>query len=228
MTMTATEEESSPDMLPEFYMPIAKGGLLPGNLHFYRIHARRGDLQDEESKDVKEERDQVIVTDTLDLAQGSGHYCRLTLDSLGKVDSITYLGGEALQVESLWSLVGLSETFLNHLYQRWRDQDIPDIVEFLADEWATALFHDRFMDFCHEIKLEMLGSDEVKQIINSALENVNVKEGLSRTLLAEIRQQLPKDSVKAIQDHLLEYLQENTNHLKTYFQAWQWEDSGRK
>ncbi|CAJ1368273.1 unnamed protein product [Effrenium voratum] len=137
--------------------PIAKGGLLPGNLHFYRpglgvlqkrIHARRGDLQDEESKDVKEERDQVIVTDTLDLAQGSGHYCRLTLDSLGKVDSITYLGGEALQVESLWSLVGLSETFLNHLYQRWRDQDIPDIVEFLADEWATALFHDRFMDFC--------------------------------------------------------------------------------
>ncbi|CAJ1368271.1 unnamed protein product [Effrenium voratum] len=84
------------------------------------------------------------------------------------------------------------------------------------------------MDQSHEIKLEMLGSDEVKQIINSALENVNVKEGLSRTLLAEIRQQLPKDSVKAIQDHLLEYLQENTNHLKTYFQAWQWEDSGRK
>ena len=54
-----------------------------------------------------------------------------------------------------------------------RDDDIPDIVElrpqihacqickppiapparsrrqrFLADEWATALFHDRFMDFC--------------------------------------------------------------------------------
>ncbi|CAE6972922.1 CFAP61 [Symbiodinium sp. KB8] len=115
-------------------------------------------------------------------------------------------------------LVGLSETFLNHLYQR--DDDIPDIVEFLADEWATALFHDRFMDFCrldttargsesstgiicpsgHQIKLEMLTSEEVKQIFNSALENVNLKDGLSRKLLAEIRQKLPKDSVKAIQD----------------------------
>merc|ERR1712159_973574 len=30
-------EESSPDILPEFYTPIAKGGFLPGNLHYYRI-----------------------------------------------------------------------------------------------------------------------------------------------------------------------------------------------
>lgn len=224
--LTATEEESSPDLLPEFYMPIAKGGLLPGSLHYYRIHAcRRADVQ-EEPTEIKEE--QVIVTDTLDLANGTGHFCRLTLDGFGKVDSITYLGAEALQVESLWSLVGLSETFLNYLYQRWRDNDIPDIVEFLADEWATALFHDRFMDFCHQIKLEMLASEEVKHLINKALEGVDVKEGLSRKLLAEIRQELPSESVKQIQDHLLDYLQENTNHLKTYFLSWQWAEGGRK
>lgn len=223
--MTATEEESSPDLLPEFYMPIAKGGLLPGSLHYYRIHAcRRGDMQEEPS--IKEE--QVIVTDTLDLANGTGHFCRLTLDAFGKVDSITYLGGEALQVESLWSLVGLSETFLNYLYQRWRDNDIPDIVEFLADEWATALFHDRFMDFCHQIKLEMLASEEVKDLINKALEGVNLKEGLSRKLLTDIRKDLPSESVKQIQDHLLDYLQENTNHLKTYFLSWQWAEQGAR
>merc|ERR1711959_584469 len=35
------QEESSPDILPEFYMPIAKGGFLPGNLHFYRITSAR-------------------------------------------------------------------------------------------------------------------------------------------------------------------------------------------
>lgn len=223
--LTATEEESSPDLLPEFYMPIAKGGLLPGSLHYYRIHAcRRGDVQEEQS----DKDEQVIVTDTLDLTNGTGHFCRLTLDRFGKVDSITYLGGEALQVESLWSLVGLSETFLNYLYQRWRDDDIPDIVEFLADEWATALFHDRFMDFCHQIKLEMLASEEVKQLINKALEGVDVKEGLSRKLLSEIRSELPSESVKQIQDHLLEYLQENTNHLKTYFLSWQWSEASRK
>jgi len=213
-------EESSPDMLPEFYMPIAKGGFLPGNLHYYRItSARKSDQTDQPAL----RDDQVIITDTLDLNTGKGHFCRLTIDSFGKVDSIVYLGGEELQVESLWSLVGLSETFLNHLFVRWRDQDIPDIVEFLTDEWATALFHDRFMDFCHQIKLEMSSQEEVKDIINSALEGVDKKSGLSRALLAKICAQLPKESVKQMQDHLLAYLRENTNHLKTYFLPENWD-----
>lgn len=213
-------EDASPELLPEFYMPIAKGGFLPGNLHYYRIHAcKRADALSE-PREPKE--DQVIVTDTLELT-GKGHFCRLTIDSFGKVDSITYLGGEELQVESLWSIVGLSETFLNHLYIRWKDGDIPDIVEFLTDEWATSLFHDRFMDFCHQIQLEMRMQEDVKHIINRALENVDLKEGLSRKLLASIQAQLPKGSVKAMQDHLLEYLRENTNHLKTYFLPENWE-----
>jgi hypothetical protein len=215
-------EESSPDVLPEFYMPIAKGGFLPGNLHFYRItSARKTGGQAPRDSDLR--KDQVIVTDTLDTDNGKGHFCRLTIDSFGKVDSITYLGGEELQVESLWSLVGLSETFLNHLYVRWRDQDIPDVVEFLTDEWATALFHDRFMDFCHQIKLEMSSQEEVKEIINRALEGMDKKSGLSRDLLAKIRSELPKESVKQMQDHLLEYLRENTNHLKTYFLPENWD-----
>lgn len=213
-------EESSPDILPEFYMPIAKGGFLPGNLHYYRITSARKNDQagQQELRD-----DQVIVTDTLDMNTGKGHFCRLTIDSFGKVDSITYLGGEELQVESLWSLVGLSETFLNHLFVRWKHKDIPDIVEFLTDEWATALFHDRFMDFCHQIKLEMSSQEEVQFIIKTALEGVDKKQGLNRELLARIRKQLPKDSVKQMQDHLLEYLRENTNHLKTYFLPENWD-----
>uniref|UniRef100_A0A7S0B3V8 CFAP61 dimerisation domain-containing protein n=1 Tax=Pyrodinium bahamense TaxID=73915 RepID=A0A7S0B3V8_9DINO len=214
-------EDSSPDLLPEFYMPIAKGGFLPGNLHYYRIHScRRGELRAEQGET---KADHIIVTDTLDTTNGKGHFCRLTIDNFGKVDSITYLGGEELQVESLWSLVGLSETFLNHLFVRWRDSDIPDIVEFLTDEWATALFHDRFMDFCHQINEEMLSQEEVKVIISNALESVNLKEGLSRELLAQIRARLPKESVKAMQDRLLQYLRKNTNHLKAYFLPENWE-----
>merc|ERR1719201_2499763 len=97
--------------LPEFYMPIAKGGLLPGYLHYYQItSARRADGSGvAPAKEAA--KDRTIVTDTLNMDNGQGHYCRLTIDAMGKVDSITYLGGEELQVESLWSLVGLSETF---------------------------------------------------------------------------------------------------------------------
>jgi len=213
-------EESSPELLPEFYMPIAKGGFLPGNLHYYRIAScRKGEVQYEQGES---KADRVITTDTLDINTGQGHYCRLTSDNFGKVDSITYLGGEELQVESLWSLVGLSETFLNHLFVRWRDGDIPDIVEFLTDDWATALFHDRFMDFCHQIKSEMAAQEDVKEIINSKLKGLNLKEGLSRELLAQICEKLPQESVQLMQDHLLEYLRENTNHLKTYFLPENW------
>jgi len=213
-------EESSPELLPEFYMPLAKAGFLPGNLHYYRIAScRKGEVQDEQGEP---KADRVIITDTLDTSTGKGHFCRLTSDNFGKVDSITYLGGEELQVESLWSLVGLSETFLNHLYLRWRDGDIPDIVEFLTDDWATALFHDRFMDFCHQIKSEMAAQEDVKEIINSKLKGLNLKEGLSRELLAQICEKLPKESVQLMQDHLLEYLRENTNHLKTYFLPENW------
>merc|ERR1711988_1820386 len=108
--------------------------------------------------------DKVIFTDTLNTENGTGHFCRLTVNKMGKVDSITYLGGEELQVESLWSIVGLSETFLNNLFVRWKDGDIPDIVEFLTDEWAIALFHDRFMDFCHDLKSEMISTEEAQEM----------------------------------------------------------------
>jgi hypothetical protein len=213
-------EEASPDLLPEFFMPIAKGGFLPGGLHFYSIRScRRGEL---EAENVEPRPDQTIVTDTLDTSNWSGHYCRLTIDSFGRVDSIAYLGYEELQVESLWSLVGLSETFLNHLFVRWNSGDIPDIVEFLTDEWATALFHDRFAEFCDQIKVEMRSQEEVRKIIDDALRTVDLKEGLSRELLAQIRANLPKDSVKAIQDHLIDYLRENTNHLRAYFLPENW------
>mmetsp|Transcript_34298 Transcript_34298/g.80184 ORF Transcript_34298/g.80184 Transcript_34298/m.80184 type:complete len:1541 (+) Transcript_34298:74-4696(+) len=212
-------EETSPELLPEFYMPIARGGLLPGNLHYYHITSCR---RDSRSVPSDEREDRVIATDTLNMSDGTGHFCRLTIDGFGKVDSITYLGGEELQVESLWSLVGLSAAFLNHLYARWRDGDIPDIVEFLTDEWATALFHDNFMDFCHQIKLEMSAQEQVRQIINSALQGLDLQKGLSRQLLAEIREKLPPESIKQMQDHLIEYLRENTNHLKSYFLPENW------
>jgi len=218
---TLETEEASPDLLPDFYMPIAKAGILPGNLHYYRIHACR--VADAKSEPLPPTEEHVIVTDTLE-PNGQGHFCRLTVDSLGKVDSITYLGGEELQVESLWSLVGLSETFLNHLYIRWKDGDIPDIVEFLTDEWATALFHDRVMDFCHQIQLEMRSQEDLKAIIIKALQTINLKEGLSRKLLENIQTQIPKSSIKAVQDHMLEYLRENTNHLKTYYLPEYWDN----
>lgn len=165
--------------------------------------------------------DQVIVTDTLDTNNGHGHFCRLTVDGFNKIDSITYIGGEELQVESLWTLVGLSATFLNHLYVRWKSNDIPDIVEFLTDTWATALFHDGFLDMCRELKDDLKEQAEVRSLIDCVLQG-DLQSGLSREVLARVQAKLPQSSVTQLQDSLLEYLRDHPNHLKTYFLPEHW------
>jgi hypothetical protein len=216
LSFDAEEGMQPADLLPQFYMPIASGGLLPGpgsGLHYYHINGCKSVALDKDAD--------IVVTDTLQ-EDGSGHFCRVTIDKLGKISSITYLGGEELQVESLWSLVGLSSTFLNHLVARWRSNDIPDIVEFLADEWAVALFHDRFMDFCLELKLEMASNDDVRKVAEKAFKGIDLEVGLSSDEIEKLRGKLASSTMDLIHERLLEYLRKNTNHLQTYFLPEKW------
>jgi len=47
--------------------------------------------------------------------------------------------------------------------------DIPDLVEFLADDWATALWHDRFLDFVYSMKAELSGREEIMKLVRKAV-----------------------------------------------------------
>ncbi len=51
-------------------------------------------------------------------------------------------GKEAVSVQSLISFVGLSEKYLNRLDQRFKSGLIPDICEFLSENWAMGLYHE--------------------------------------------------------------------------------------
>jgi hypothetical protein len=62
-------------------------------------------------------------------------------------------------VQSLVSLVGLSETYLNRLDDRFKDGLIPNITEFLSENWAIALYHEYFSEFRHLLKNEMILKD---------------------------------------------------------------------
>jgi hypothetical protein len=35
---------------------------------------------------------------------------------------------------------------LNHVHSRWSCGDVPDLAEFVTDDWAAALWHDRFLE----------------------------------------------------------------------------------
>jgi hypothetical protein len=195
--------------LPSFFLPLAKSGLLPGPLHYYHMEACEGTKPQGETVE--------IVTDTMDnpLPGTPGHFCRLTVDALGQLSSITYLGGEELQVEALWKLVGLSEALLNHLHARWKDKDIPDLVEFLADDWASALWHDRFLDFIAELKSDLSQQDEFMKQVKKVSDGELSREDLISKFPAERKQEM--------QGKVLRYLRDNRNHLHSYFLPEVWE-----
>jgi hypothetical protein len=58
------------------------------------------------------------------------------------------MGGEEIVLQSLWSFVGLHENYLNSLTSRHEKGIIPNAVEFLSENWAIALYHEWFGDFC--------------------------------------------------------------------------------
>jgi hypothetical protein len=158
-----------------------------------------------------------IVTDTMNnpLPGTPGHFCRLKVDAHGQIASITYLGSEELQVEALWKLVGLSEALLNHLHARWQSGDIPDLIEFLADDWASALWHDRFLDFIAELKSDLSQKEDFMKHVKKVTDGEGTREELIAKFNPEYKQEM--------QDKVLRYLRSNTNHLHTYFLPEHWD-----
>merc|ERR1712124_37371 len=130
-------------------------------------------------------------------------------------------GSEELQVEALWKLVGLSEALLNHLHARWQSGDIPDLIEFLADDWASALWHDRFLEFIHELKTDLSQKGDFMKHVEKVADGEGTRDGLMAKLTSENKQEM--------QDKVLRYLRNNTNHLHTYFlpEHWDAEVEGR-
>lgn len=60
------------------------------------------------------------------------------------IESVSYLGSEAVAVPSLMSFVGMSVTYLNKITKRNNVGMIPDIAEFLSENWAICLYHELF------------------------------------------------------------------------------------
>lgn len=147
----AVHEQSSlqDDELPSFYLPQGVGGRLPGALDYYYIKTtnplvmREGDPVEKNRKD--------LMCDNIG-ESGKGHFIKFTFNKIGLIDSVTYLGSDPIIVQSLWSFVGLHENYLYKLTSRYDAGIIPNVVEFLSENWAMALYHEWFGDFCLRIR----------------------------------------------------------------------------
>jgi hypothetical protein len=154
-----TTEKYTEDDLPKLYMPVGGGGALLKKMVYYYI--KKNDYaqpkavynRDKETggKPFKE-----ILSNNI--KNFSGHYLRFQIDNNELIDSVSYLGDEEVIVQSLMSFVGLSIRYLNKLTERYEHGLIPNISEFLSENWAICLYHELFSEFRHYMKNEILSS----------------------------------------------------------------------
>jgi len=90
------------------------------------------------------------------LAEKDEKYIKLGFDINGICKKVVYLGYKDINVAALASLIGLHQKFLNKLPERFDSKLIPDICEFLSENWAMGLFHEWFSEFRHITKNDLL------------------------------------------------------------------------
>ena len=69
------------------------------------------------------------------------------------------------------SFVGLSGTYLNKLDTRFKNGLIPNISEFLSENWGMALYQEWFSEFRHLTKSDILQSENIQKILEKASEH---------------------------------------------------------
>lgn len=158
-----TDQLYNSEQLPNLYMPIGIGSFLPGELHYYYI--KKNDFGKPKLTIDKPNNRKSLISDNLELLASSknklkfeykGNYLAFNFDNNGLVDSVTFMGSEQVSVQSLIGFVGLSERYFNKLDTRFNNKLIPDVSEFLSENWAMALYHEWFSEFRHLTKTEIL------------------------------------------------------------------------
>jgi len=146
-----------------------------------------------------------------------GHFIKFTFNSIGLIDSVTYIGSEEVILQSLWSFVGLHENYLNTLTSRYDHGIIPNVSEFLSENWAIALYHEWFGDFCLRVRQTIQGMKDVQIILEKAFSGTRDGQGIDRETFKDLRKLLDSKTVKLIEDETLEFIKVNMNHLPMYY-----------
>ena len=156
----AVNEQSSlqDEELPTFFLPKGQGGRIPGGLNYYYIKTTNPLVKKEGEVEEKNRKD--LVSDNLG-ADGKGHFIKFTFNKIGLIDSVTYMGSEDIIVQSLWSFVGLHENYLNRMTSRFEKGLIPNVTEFLSENWAMALYHEWFGEVCLKMRNGIQGLEDV-------------------------------------------------------------------
>lgn len=73
-------------------MPQGQGAVLPNNLIYYHIKTTNPMIVSSTQAEVKNRAD--LVCDNLDIEAGKGHWIKFAFNSIGLIESVTYMGSE--------------------------------------------------------------------------------------------------------------------------------------
>ncbi len=120
-------------------------------------------------------------------------------------------------LQSLWSLVGLHESYLNKLRGRYEKKILPNVAEFLSENWAIAMYHDWFADFTLKLKKDIQNTEELQVLLGKVSEQVLQGKKFGKEDVEEIVKKIDPKVVKYIEDSTVDYLRANQNHLPMYY-----------
>ena len=192
--------------LPSFYLPLPLGCYLPDDYIFYKAKSTK-----ETNPYIiqKELNRQPLIYNTLE--QG-GCYLSFSFNIFGIIDSVVYLGKKPIDYRALVSLVGLHETYLDKLLNRFEGELINDIPEFLSENWALALYHDKFSQLVINLKA-ILHEKDIFEIVSDI---VGKEKPLDRVVINELLGLVGKRTKAKIEYEIVNFLNENRNHLPFY------------
>lgn len=203
----------SEDQLPSFYMPIGISAFLPGNFIYYNI--RKNDyFRPKKTLNAEKNRTDVVSDNIVD---DKGNYLKFSFDNNGLIENISYLGTTFVSVSSLINFIGLSESYLNQLKKRKNDGLIPDVTEFLSENWSIALYHEWFSGFRHIIKNQLFENSKIKQILEVVEQQARDGRFLDEKYIEELKKKVPKDIIQEIKNGTVEFIRKNQNHLPMYY-----------
>ena len=64
---------------------------------------------------------------------------------------------------------------------------IPNITQFLSENWAIAMYHEYFSEFRHLLKNELVLHNKVRDIMESTIKRIRKGEFISKELYKEIK-----------------------------------------
>ena len=195
--------------LPTFYLPLPIGCYLPDDYIFYKAKSAN-----ETNPKIKEkEKDLIREPLIYNTLEKGGCYLSFSFNIFGIIDCVVYLGKQQIDYRALVSLVGLHETYLNKILNRFEGKLIDDIPAFLSENWALALYHDKFSQLVIKLKA-ILHEKDIRTIVS---EVIGQNKPLNRITVNEILGKVNKSTKAKIEFEIVNFLNENKNHLPFYF-----------